>query len=154
MDLPRDLLTFGVNVITTRHDGRDHGATVSWLTRIGEADLLALLGADSATAAALVAASQVGVARCVVQVLAEGQQDLGRRFGLQSGRSTDKFAGLVVGRDPHGVAVLPGCRRAISCRLRERRSWDGDHLLILAIDALTVRNDALEPLVLRNEDYR
>lgn len=149
MDLPRDLLTFGVNILTARHQDRDFGLAVAWLTRCAEDELIALIGQHSATGAAIVASR-----RTVVHVLGEGQQPLGRRFGLASSLEVDKFAGLCINRDPHGVPVIPGCRRALSCALADQQEREGDHLLFLRVENLLERRDALPPLLMRSAEYQ
>lgn len=55
--------------------------------------------------------------RFVLHLLRADQIELVRRFGMQSQRDIDKFAGLDVGRSPEGCPLLPEAAGWLECRV-------------------------------------
>jgi flavin reductase (DIM6/NTAB) family NADH-FMN oxidoreductase RutF len=66
-----------------------------------------------------------------VHLLRHDQDELVYRFGLQSGRSVDKFSGLDFRLGLNGVPLLDGCLAAFECRVVNRMDG-GDHVVYLA----------------------
>lgn len=66
-----------------------------------------------------------------LHLLSENQIDLVWRFGLQSGRDTDKFAGLSFDKSPQGNPLLAGSNGWLDCRV-ECRMETGDRTVYLA----------------------
>ncbi len=66
-----------------------------------------------------------------LHLLGEGQLDWVWRFGLQSGRSADKFAGLDVGTAATGSPILKNALGWLDCRVEERLDG-GDRTVYLA----------------------
>jgi flavin reductase (DIM6/NTAB) family NADH-FMN oxidoreductase RutF len=66
-----------------------------------------------------------------VHLLRDDQDELVYRFGLRSGRSVDKFAGLDIRAGAGGVPLLSGCLAAFECAVVNRMDG-GDHIVFLA----------------------
>jgi flavin reductase (DIM6/NTAB) family NADH-FMN oxidoreductase RutF len=69
--------------------------------------------------------------RFAVHLLREDQDELVYHFGLQSGRSVDKFDGLGFEVNEHGTPVLRDCMAVFECRAVTQLDG-GDHTLFLA----------------------
>jgi flavin reductase (DIM6/NTAB) family NADH-FMN oxidoreductase RutF len=78
-----------------------------------------------------------------MHLIDETQIDLVWRFGLQSGRDVDKFAGLVFRTGATGSPLLPKALAWFDCRL-ESRMDSGDRTIYLAavVDGRLERTDA------------
>jgi len=105
----------GVVVITTRHDGQNHGATVSAVCSLSLEPpmLLVCLNAASKTQEAVRQAGQFAV-----NVLAEDQGRLAEHFARPS-PGQDKFAGVAVRTGRLGLPLLEGALAVIECRVAE-----------------------------------
>lgn len=105
-----------IYVITARHDGRDNGQVATWImpaTLVPDrARVVAVISPQNFTHD-LIAAS----GRFAINLLSDAQADLLPRFGLRSGRDTDKFDGLSFGRTSTGIAVLDGVCGWAECRI-------------------------------------
>lgn len=90
-------------VVTTAHEGRRAGCLVTYVTAcsIDPARLLVLTSHENLTHE-LVERSGV----LAVHPLARGQEEWVRRFGFQSGRDVDKFAGLEWAPGATGAPIL------------------------------------------------
>ena len=65
-----------------------------------------------------------------VNVLKQGQLELVRRFGTQSGRDHDKLAGLRWSPGRHGAPILEQALAYFDCELRDTLRG-GDHELVV-----------------------
>jgi flavin reductase (DIM6/NTAB) family NADH-FMN oxidoreductase RutF len=103
----------GVTVITSRHDGTDHGATASAVSSVSlePPSLLVCLNRAAVTERAVRESGTF-----VVHILREDQGELAMRF---AGRHGEKFAGLEVERTETGDPVLPGTLARVECRVRD-----------------------------------
>jgi 4-nitrophenol 2-monooxygenase / 4-nitrocatechol 4-monooxygenase, reductase component len=103
----------GVTVITTRHDGRDHGMTASAVSSLSLQPpmLLVCINRASPTGDAMRHSGAF-----VVNVLAEDQADLAHRFAMPS---SDKFSGVDVARTTLGPVTIAGALAHIECRVVE-----------------------------------
>lgn len=117
--------TTGVAVITAcAPDGRPVGLTANSLVPLSlEPPLLAWsLSRRSGSLGTFLAAPWFAV-----NVLAEDQEDLSRRF---AGPAGERFAGLAWRSGLGGCPLLHGCLATFECR-SERRIETGDHWLLL-----------------------
>ena len=125
--------TSGVTVITTAVDGTRFGTTASAFSSLSMEPpmVLVCLNKTSETQAAVLKAGAF-----VVNILAEGQQDLAYRFA----RKGDKFGDLdhAVGR--HGVPVLHGTLAHLECEVGETVTG-GTHTVFLAHVAVAAGHD-------------
>jgi flavin reductase (DIM6/NTAB) family NADH-FMN oxidoreductase RutF len=103
----------GVTIITSHHDGTDHGATASAVSSVSldPPSLLVCLNRAAATEGAVRESGTF-----VVNILREDQGDLAMRF---AGRHGDKFAGLHVERTDDGDPVLDGVLAHVQCRVQD-----------------------------------
>lgn len=86
----------------------------------------------------------------VVNILADGQEDLSRRFAT---KATDKFGGLPYQRSPHtGAPILDDVVAWVDCRVREVLEG-GDHVIVVGdIQGGDVRD--ADPLLYFRGQYR
>src|SRR5215210_9054277 len=103
----------GVTIITSRHDGVDHGATASAVSSVS-LDPPSLLVCLNRSAVTETAVRESGT--FVVNILRADQGELATRF---AGRHGDKFAGVPVERSGAGDPLLGGALARIECRVRD-----------------------------------
>ena len=88
-------------------------------------------------------------AHFVVNVLAEAQVDLSRRFASQM---SDKFAAGAWAPGLGGAPVLAGCAAVFECRLQAQHET-GDHRLFIG-QVLRLTDLAVAPLLFQGGHYR
>lgn len=135
-----------VTLVTTLHDGAYAGFTANSFTSVSTSPALVTVFLAE-TASCFGAFSETE--RVAVNILAEGQGHLARRF---STKGADKFSGLDLDPRHPGVPVIRDTMATIVGTVSER--WRvGDHLmLIIAVDA--VEYGGHEPLVYHNREFR
>jgi 3-hydroxy-9,10-secoandrosta-1,3,5(10)-triene-9,17-dione monooxygenase reductase component len=114
----------GVAVVTSAHDGRQFGMTVNSLTSVSldPCLLLVCLAHRKRTTEAVV---QSG--RFAVHLLGSHQREVSARF-VQ--RSDDKFDGLALRDNGHGLPILSDCLAYLACTVH--RVYDGaDHDIVV-----------------------
>ena len=120
----------GVTVVTTEHEGRQYGVTVSSFTSLSLQPKLVLICLDQSnnTQHAIQAAGGF-----VVNILDKGQEHLSRRF---SSREEDKFTGVAWHAGHLALPVLEGVLAVVECRLANTLPG-GDHTIFVGevIDA-------------------
>ena len=87
--------------------------------------------------------------RFAVNVLAESQVELSRRFAA---RSDDRFADLAWALGEHGAPVLSGCAAVFECETLSHQIA-GDHRLFIG-QVLACTESALPPLLFQAGHYR
>ena len=113
----------GVTVITTRdRDGNPWGLTANALTSVSLEPPLILICVDK-TADCYACFEESGT--FVVNVLAEDQEDVSRRFAT---KGEAKFDGLGYRRNEDGCAVIEGSIAHLDCRIVQRHDG-GDHTI-------------------------
>jgi 3-hydroxy-9,10-secoandrosta-1,3,5(10)-triene-9,17-dione monooxygenase reductase component len=131
----------GVTVVTTCHEGRLVGTTVSAFSAVSLEPPLVMvcLKRDSRTLAA------VGLAGVFcVNILSAEQGDLAHRFAR--GGADDRFALTVVEAGVCGAPVLAGCSAAVECELHAVHDG-GDHEILVGRVLRVVVDEAKAPLV-------
>jgi 3-hydroxy-9,10-secoandrosta-1,3,5(10)-triene-9,17-dione monooxygenase reductase component len=138
----------GVTVVTVRgSDGRDYGMTVSAFASLSLVPPLVLVCiGDDATIAAAVA----GAEHFAVNVLAEHQEPLARRFA-ESG--ADRFADTRVSRGATGLARLDGAVATLECAIVTRHRG-GDHTIVVGEVLAAAALEDGRPLVYQCGEYR
>jgi flavin reductase (DIM6/NTAB) family NADH-FMN oxidoreductase RutF len=122
----------GVTVVTASEDGRDVGMTVSAFSSLSLDPPLVLICIDKNASVAPVLA---GCEIFAVNVLAQDQEPLSRRFALQE---VDRFDGVAIKRGALGPALIEGALAHIECRVHARYPA-GDHtILVGAVDSVGV----------------
>jgi flavin reductase (DIM6/NTAB) family NADH-FMN oxidoreductase RutF len=120
------LFPSGVTIITRRlPDGRAHGMTVSSFTSVSLDPPLILVCID--TGARFTEQISRGLP-FIVNVLAEDQEDLARRFADK--REDDRFAGVNWMPGWSGLPLLRGTVASFGCSL-DRIVEAGDHLVLI-----------------------
>jgi flavin reductase (DIM6/NTAB) family NADH-FMN oxidoreductase RutF len=125
-------------VVTTAHGDRIDGCYVSYLTACSMDPVrLAVFTSVENLTHELVAASGV----LAVHPVARGQEDWIERFGLQSGRDVDKFAGLAWHPGETGSPILEDALGWIEGRVLASHAC-GDHTLRLVEPVAAKLRDA------------
>lgn len=129
----------GVTVVTTLDDGVPIGLSCNSFTSVSlEPALVSFCaGCDSETWPRI---RRIG--RFTVNVLAEGQDELGRRFAL---KGVDRFAGVSWREGPLGTPHLGEAIAWIDCELHAEHPA-GDHSIVLGLVRQLEANEAA-PLV-------
>jgi flavin reductase (DIM6/NTAB) family NADH-FMN oxidoreductase RutF len=114
----------GVTVITTRYEGQLYGMTASSFTSLSLNPPLILFCVDVRinTHDAL-----IGAGHFVVNILAEDQEHLSRRF---ASREVDKFKGVAYHTGQLDLPILDGVIAVIECRLHSTAPG-GDHTILI-----------------------
>ncbi len=125
-------LSYGLFILSTQHGGKDNGCIINTAMQVTEEPLRILFTVNNGNYTADLL-RQSG--RFTLSVLSEGAGfDLFRRFGFQSGREADKFAGLdsAVRRGDNGtLQVVQGTNAWISGTVYSTQDL-GSHTLFLA----------------------
>lgn len=140
-------LASGVTVVTTVNaQGRPLGLTVTAFCSVSLDPPLVLVSIDnrSETHDGLGSSGLFGVS-----LLAEGQEDVSRRFARAGAAKFDGIS-LLTGR--HGVLLVPGALAQIECRVAATLPG-GDHTLYLG-EVLTLSVSPGRPLVYQAGHYR
>ena len=133
-------LTSGVYVIGAAHAARTNAFTAAWLTQVAFDPLLLALSVNASNASYPLLRDSGGF---VVNVLREGQLDLARHFGTQSGRDTSKLEGVRWRAGQFGAPVLSDAVAFLECRVTATMPA-GDHLVVIAevVDGAVLDEDA------------
>lgn len=136
-------LTLGVYVIGVMDAGRRDGFTAAWVMQVSFDPLLLALSINPGNASYPLLRTGGGF---TVSVLRQGQLELARRFGTQSGRDHDKLAGLRWRPGRKGAPILEDALAYFECELTGTMP-SGDHELVLGrvIDGGILTHDA-EPM--------
>jgi len=142
-------ITTGVTVITTRNQQQLGGMTAAWITQVSLNPVLLMVSiAPQRNSHHLIKSSGY----FCVNVLAESQKDLGKHFGLQSGRNTDKFKDVTFKTGAKDIPVLEGVKAVIMCELVSTYTA-GDHDLFIGKVISIEEDPAKKALVFKARDY-
>jgi flavin reductase (DIM6/NTAB) family NADH-FMN oxidoreductase RutF len=149
-DIAFSALVHGVYVITTRVGDRLNGMTAAWVSQVSLSPLLLMVSiAPARYSHELIQKSGI----FAVNVLTQEQVDLGKRFGYQSGRRVDKFAGLDYTTAVTGAPILPQAHAYLDCKLVNTFPA-GDHTLFVGeVVAARILNPGTKPLIFLKEDF-
>ena len=103
----------GVTVITSQVAGRTHGMTANSVTSVSLAPPLILVCVDRKNDTYGIVATS---GRYAVNVLAEDQDTLSRRFASKAG-DDHRLEPVGYFEGPHGLPLLPGCVAHLECRV-------------------------------------
>ena len=130
-DLPLSLfrrLTNGVYVVGVAHGSTLGGFTAAWITQVSYDPLLVALSLNPGHASFPLLTASGAFA---VSILGQGQLELARHFGTQSGRNIDKLATQRWQLAAGGAPVLSDAIGYLDCRVVACHPA-GDHELVLA----------------------
>lgn len=112
----------GVTVVTTQHEGRSHGMTLSAMTSLSlEPPMLLICVNKAAPTERAISAS----GRFVVNILADHQERVARRFAKPA---KDKFEGIDTFTDALGAPIIAGSLAYFECTVGAR-STGGTHTI-------------------------
>lgn len=124
-------LSYGLYVLTAREDGRDCGCIVNTVTQLTENPTRIALSVNKQNFTNEVI-QRTGVFN--ISVLTEAApMDLFRRFGFQSGRDVDKFAGRTDPTSENGLRYIDGPANALISGKVEQAIDCGTHMLYIAL---------------------
>jgi flavin reductase (DIM6/NTAB) family NADH-FMN oxidoreductase RutF len=135
----------GVTVVTTAYEGRLAGITVSSFTSLSLRPMLALVCIDrhAGSHEAVIAAGQFAV-----NILAEGQEYLSRRF---ASAEAEKFTPGTYELSPRGLPLLNGALAQIECSLHSSLPG-GDHTIFVGEVVAATCNEG-RPLLYYRSGY-
>jgi flavin reductase (DIM6/NTAB) family NADH-FMN oxidoreductase RutF len=133
-------LTLGVYVVGVAHAGQRDAFTAAWVMQTSFDPLLLALSINPRNASYPLLRAGGGFA---VSVLKQGQLELARRFGTQSGRDKDKLAGVRWRPARSGAPALEEALAYLDCELTQSLAV-GDHELVVGrvIDGRILDHDA------------
>lgn len=136
----------GVTVVTTEHEGKQYGMTVSSFASLSLHPPLVLVCVEKNVKShdAIAASGVFGVS-----ILAASQQDVSNRF---ASRRDDKFDGVAVRRGELNIPLIDGASCTLECRLHATLPG-GDHT-IFAGEVVDARTTEERPLVYYRSAYR
>jgi flavin reductase (DIM6/NTAB) family NADH-FMN oxidoreductase RutF len=136
----------GVTVVLTRAaDGRRLGLTANAFCSVSLEPpmVLVCVGRRSEAHAGFVESGRFGVS-----VLAEGQEDVSRRFAA---RGPERFEGFELEEGPHGSPLVPGALARLECRVTAAHEA-GDHVIYVG-EVLAADSAPGAPLVYHASGY-
>ncbi|MBI5809961.1 MAG: flavin reductase [Deltaproteobacteria bacterium] len=139
----------GVFVITTSLKGRVNGMTAAWVGRASFNPPL-ITASIGKTRFSHDMIKESGV--FAINVLGPDNIAAGKRFGLKSGRKTDKFVGVEYETKATGSPILKECIAWMDCKVVSCVDA-GDHTLFIGevLDAWVSKDET--PLVYVKEDF-
>ena len=142
----------GVTVITTRVDGEQHAMTCNSFTSVSLQPVLVLFCAEKI---ARFHDAVLSTGTWAVSVLAQGQEDVSRRFAVRGRPLEDQFAGLPHSVGPvTGAAVVDGALASLECRTVSTTDA-GDHTVLIGeVLGLGVPDPDGDPLLYYEGRYR
>lgn len=126
-------------IVTTADGGTRAGCLVGFVTQCSIDPPRFLVCLSKANATFRVAQH---AAAMVLHFLGQGDRDLARLFGEETGDEVDKFSHCRWEEGPAGLPILAGCRGWLAASILDRLDC-GDHVahLVEPFDALAVRPD-------------
>ncbi|MEO6058106.1 MAG: flavin reductase family protein [Gemmatimonadales bacterium] len=133
-------LTLGVYVVGVADAGRRDAFTAAWVMQVSFDPLLLALSINPGHASYPLLRSGGGF---TVSVLKQGQLEVARRFGTQSGRDHDKLAGVRWRPGRNGAPIFEDALAYFDCGLAGSIP-SGDHELVLGrvMDGRLLAHDA------------
>jgi flavin reductase (DIM6/NTAB) family NADH-FMN oxidoreductase RutF len=136
----------GVTIVTTEHDGKPYGMTVSSFASLSLHPPLVLVCVEKSlkTHDAIASAGRFGVS-----ILGDDQADLSNRF---ASRMEDKFAGIDIARGEIGVPLIVNALSSLECHLHAQLAG-GDHTIFVG-EVASIRTREGAPLLYFRAAYR
>ncbi|MCU0464616.1 MAG: flavin reductase family protein [Anaerolineae bacterium] len=138
----------GVTVVTLAHGGEYHGMTASSFSSVSLTPplILVCIAHHAATHARLMETGAFAV-----NILAEHQADLGKRFAGMMPDITDRFADLTITTAETGSPLLDGVLAALDCRTHQTVEA-GDHTILIG-EIVAAHVNPGEPLIYSNRRW-
>ena len=148
MKLTADMLCHGVYIVGATHEGKASALAVAWATQVATDTVLIVVGKQSYTRDLITDSGAFGLS-----MLEEGQQELGRHFGRQSGRSVDKLAGIEIETHETGSPILKDCALWLDCKVIHVFGVGSTKVIVGRIVAAGRNKESFTPLIYRGQDY-
>jgi len=143
-------IAHGVYVISTAHEGRVNALTAAWVARASFVPpLITVSIGKTRFTHGMILASGV----FAVNILSPEDIEMGRHFGLKTGRKTDKFEGIDFETKVTGSPVLKECIAWLDCRVASFHDA-GDHTIFIG-DVLDggVKREGAAPLIYDRDSF-
>ncbi len=139
----------GIFVVTTKSRDKVNGLTVAWLTRASfEPPMISVSIGKTRYSHDLIKESGV----FAVNILREGQIDVAKHFGLQSGKRVNKFGNISYETKITGSPVLKDTAGYLDCKVAG--SCDaGDHTIFVGEVVDAGAAPGAKPLLYVHEDF-
>ena len=124
---PEWLIPGGVFIVTLASGERANAYAAGWVSRVSEVPVMIQVAVWEKNYSYELAQDTENF---VLQILKEGQQDVARHFGQQSGRCIDKLSTYPTHRGQSGLPILDDCLAFLECRVVFRRVF-GDHIILV-----------------------
>jgi flavin reductase (DIM6/NTAB) family NADH-FMN oxidoreductase RutF len=149
IDKVMDNILQGVSIITTQTNGKLNGMAASWVSRVAEQPFLVMASIwHNNYSNELIKKSKI----FAVNILAAGQKDVAKHFGLKSGRKVDKFQDILYESKKTGSPILKDCLGYLDCKLFSLTEA-GDHTLFVGEVVDAGFQKKAEPLVNNRIDF-
>ena len=147
---PEWLIPSGVFAVTLRSGNRINTYAAGWVVRVSEEPVMIQVAIWDQNYSHELAQD---CDHFVVQLLAEGQQEIARHFGRNSGREMDKLAGYSTHPGLSGIPILEDCLAYLECKVIFHKQF-GDHMILVG-KVINSRVNELEknPLIYDHSDY-
>ncbi|MCC6502771.1 MAG: flavin reductase [Deltaproteobacteria bacterium] len=123
----KNFLSHGVYVISTAFEGRVNALTAAWVARASFVPpLITISIGKTRFSHDMIMGSGV----FAVNVLGPEDIEAGKRFGLKTGRKTDKFEGVDYETSVTGSPILKDCLAWLDCRVVSSHEA-GDHTIFI-----------------------
>lgn len=140
-------VTHGLYILTAASNGRLNGQCLDALMQVTSAPPRIAIGVNKGSLTHEMVAT---TGRFVVNVLDREDQTCPgkiKHFGLQSGRSANKFAGIPYELGKTGIPILPDAKAFYECRVLPEMTLDlGTHSLFVAVVERAGTRETGEPL--------
>lgn len=151
MEIPDILerIVNGVAVVTSKRETDINGLSVAWMTQVSDSPPLVMVcvGKEKYTHELI---DDSGV--FAINILSERQKDVAKLFGLQSGRTINKFNEIDYDLKKSGAPILKDCLAYVDCTVH--KSIDvGDTTLFVGEILEAAINNGEKPLIYNSKDY-
>jgi|WetSurMetagenome_2_1015567.scaffolds.fasta_scaffold144198_3 flavin reductase (DIM6/NTAB) family NADH-FMN oxidoreductase RutF len=138
----------GIVVVTARTPEKAGGMTAAWFTRVSSRPPLVMVSVGHGRFThGLIRKSR----SFCLNILADDQVPMAKKFGFVSGRNVDKFEGVPHRTAKTGSPVIEGAAGWLDCRL-VGEAEAGDHTIFIG-EVVDAGCSKKTPLVSRTEDY-
>ena len=136
----------GTTIVTTLHEGKDAGMTVSAFSSLSLNPPLVMLsvGNHSSSLPKLVEGNPVAIS-----VLAQGQAPLAQQFAR---KGIDRFAGVETQRTSLGVPVISGCASWFTGTIQSKTPA-GDHTIVIVHVEDCASDAEIAPLLYQGGEF-
>lgn len=146
----KKLITHGVYVISTIYEGRVNALTAAWIARASFVPpLITISIGKTRFSHDMIMGSGV----FAVNVLGPDNIETGKRFGLKTGRKTDKFEGLDYETSVTGSPILKDCIAWLDCKVVSSHEA-GDHTIFIGeVVSGGVKKEGASPLIYDRDTF-